>query len=742
MNKRRLTCLFLALLLAGSALSVNGEEDPLHTTPCIVDGSTLYVGGSGPGNYTRIQDAIDNATDGDTVYVYNGVYLENVVINKSLNVVGQNKTTTIIDGGQNGDVVWVSADWVYINRFTIKNSSSLSSGVKIYTQSNNSVIDNIITNNRIGISLEYSGDNNLILENTITANQYRGIFLYSSRYNIIRENTITANQDNGIHLRFSCNTTVTGNLISSNTKAGISLEVTSCNNTIIDNTVQDNWDGITITSSGSNNTISSNTISGSYSDGIELTASDINVIDGNTIFENLYGIDLSSSCLNSLAGNSINNNVNGLVLGGSHHNTIADNVFVSCGLAVHTAYHNILTDNIVNGKPLVYLEDESDLVIDGVGDAGQAILVNCTNISIFNQELTETTIGVELWNTHHCTISGNIISNNTDGIYIHGSSSSNTITGNLISSNSWDGITQFSSGGQTITDNILTYNNWYGIYLRDSDSNIITGNTIRLNTQQGIYVHSSGDNFIIGNTISDNTDGIYLLSSSSNTLTNNTITSNALCGIWAGYASRSNTITTNTISLQECGILISVSSNLNHLYHNNFIDNNENARDTCTNTWNDEYPSGGNYWDDYNGSDDDGDGIGDTPYNIPGGDNQDGYPLMEPYGGDDTKPPTVEITAPEEGFIYFRNNKIIKRFFFNEPFVIGKITITIAATDNDSGINRVEFYIDDKLKYNDTAEPYNWTWNERAFFRHTIKVIVYDNAGNSANDELLVWKFF
>ena len=138
MNKRRITCLLLALLLTGSALSVNGKKDPVQTNPGIIDGSILYVGGSGPGNYTHIQDAIDNATNGDTVYVYNGVYLENVVINKSLNIVGQNKTTTIIDGGLNDDVISISADWVSIRELTIKNSSYLRSGVKVYNQSNNS----------------------------------------------------------------------------------------------------------------------------------------------------------------------------------------------------------------------------------------------------------------------------------------------------------------------------------------------------------------------------------------------------------------------------------------------------------------------------------------------------------------------------------------------------------------------------------------------------------------------------
>ena len=91
-------------------------------------------------------------------------------------------------------------------------------------------------------------------------------------------------------------------------------------------------------------------------------------------------------------------------------------------------------------------------------------------------------------------------------------------------------------------------------------------------------------------------------------------------------------ITGNNASNNDYGIrMYDSSSNNNLLYHNNLIDNTQNAYDYSTNYWDNGYPSGGNYWDDYTGEDTDGDGIGDTSYPIPGGTNEDRYPLMDPW---------------------------------------------------------------------------------------------------------------
>lgn len=153
MKKRKFIlsiCAFVDILIAFSIiLGVVNEPKASFI------GNTLYVGGNGGNNYSKIQDAMNNASNGDTIFVYSGIYYENVVIDKSISLIGENKETTIIDGSNAGDVALVTANGVTVQEFTIRNSGKLNAGVKMSFANDNSIYNCNISNNYYGIYAYY-----------------------------------------------------------------------------------------------------------------------------------------------------------------------------------------------------------------------------------------------------------------------------------------------------------------------------------------------------------------------------------------------------------------------------------------------------------------------------------------------------------------------------------------------------------------------------------------------------------
>ena len=155
---------------------------------------TLYVGGPGAGNYTTIQEAIDNAEDADTIFVYDdsSPYYENIVVDKSIVLIGEDKDTTIIDGSGENKTISVNSDDVTINGFTINNDEMFS--VWISGDLNFIAGNNITSINGYGIYIgPYS--RNQIYDNFIISNSGIGIYLWRSNDNLIFNNYL----DNSIN---------------------------------------------------------------------------------------------------------------------------------------------------------------------------------------------------------------------------------------------------------------------------------------------------------------------------------------------------------------------------------------------------------------------------------------------------------------------------------------------------------------------------------------------------------------
>ena len=125
--------IILMLVIFGFSTATSSLENSISA---LNEGNTLYVGGSGPGNYSMIQLAVDDANDGDTVFVYNGTYHENVFIFKSINLIGENRFNTTIDGDIGGGIyhiINIRNSSVLIKNFTIQNADQAhwTSGINI-----------------------------------------------------------------------------------------------------------------------------------------------------------------------------------------------------------------------------------------------------------------------------------------------------------------------------------------------------------------------------------------------------------------------------------------------------------------------------------------------------------------------------------------------------------------------------------------------------------------------------------
>ena len=342
----------------------------------------------------------------------------------------------------------------------------------------NSIVNNIIKNNDGGIRLYKYCDHNTIANNSITNNNNEGIYLrLYCNYNSIINNTITNNNDIGIYLVDHCKyNTITGNVIASNSEEGVYIEYYESDyNSITGNLIDNNEDNGIYIDSCSNNTIADNQITNNFDAGIELYDCSHSTVINNTIANNGWNGIYSDAYYSTIVNNTItNNSMYGIYLLGTS-SIVTNNTFISDGLFVEDSYANTVTNNIVNGKPLVYLENADNVV---VSDAGQVIAVNSNNITVENLNLSYTDVGVEFWNTSYSLIANCMITNCIHGIYFLDACEYNNVTGNTITGNDY-GIQlwgYYSPCNNNMIANNTVANNNRGIELSQANYNRIYNN--------------------------------------------------------------------------------------------------------------------------------------------------------------------------------------------------------------------------------------------------------------------------
>lgn len=275
-----------------------------------------------------------------------------------------------------------------------------------------------------------------------------------------------------------------------------------------------------------------------------------------------------------------------------------DTIFVYAG----DYYENI--DVYESDGPLTIVgENKEDTIIYGDGIVSQDVVdlygshVNFSGFTVKNSGKFDSGIDISGDNVN---VFNNILTENGDGVGLAYCTSAK-VYDNIINDNRYQGISFLDSCNNGIIKNNMIYsNNLYGIDGYSCDGNIIIGNTFR-GHDTGISFSYSADNIITGNVIEDHSN--------------------------------------RPMRLYHCD---------NHyIYFNNFQNNNRDTTDNGNNQW--DNGQKGNYWDDYTGTDSNGDGVGETAYDISDGDNQDRYPLTSAWSGDIEEINTSIMPNEEDG---------------------------------------------------------------------------------------------
>ena len=403
------------------------------------DDNTGFGNGTIEYPYNTIQEAVDNAKEGFTIYIFEGTYYENVEIEKRINLIGQNKENTIIDAGGEGSVIYLNVyyqtnkKYISISCLTLKNASN---GLNLDHCYFVNISNNQFYDNTVGIIL-YGGEYVSLYINQIYKNN-RAIsskkdYDKDDKYpkNIFIENNEIYNNKVGIE-GGSDNQFFFNNKIYKNSEGNFFLG----NNSIVGNMIYDNG-GFGLYINGENNIIQKNQIYNNNIDGISLMG------DKNEVIQNI-----------------ISNNRVGIIID-SENNILKNNTLINNGIKINYPIidENFVENNTLNDRKIYYLSDvhgtkESPVIIEN--DAGSIILFDCSYFEIKYNNLSHGVHGIYAINCDYINIHNNTVSNSLwSGILFGGRNSS--IINNKIYNNKINGINIYNA--YSAVENNKIYNN-------------------------------------------------------------------------------------------------------------------------------------------------------------------------------------------------------------------------------------------------------------------------------------------
>jgi parallel beta-helix repeat protein len=419
----------------------------------VAEPGTWTVDDDGPADFQRIQDAINAAASGDSIFVRSGVYYEHVIVNKPVALTGENKETTVIDAFGVGTACVIDSDNVNVTGFTVTNTGKIWGPPVSEKYPDSCILANSVLNVRV--------------EGNVLTDAAVGLWISNSSYVSVVSNIFTGSVYAGIVGYASSNISIQRNTVEHSGLMGILLDAGSVYSDVSDNVLTSNLEGLELKAGSTASQIERNMFS---SNGVSIVLNDA-------------GSEFVSS-RNTFRNNSMSGNERNLVVWGSN---------------IDSFMQNIDSSNLIDGRKVYYLTNLYDYIIApwSCPNLGYLAVINSTSVSVKDISIPRNGDGMLLAYSVWCGLTNLTISGNRGPL-------------------TWGGLTICSSGIVTVRNSHFS-NNSYGLAFQDSDWNVICSNSFIANDRNvvsdfagpfsnlssGHYSQNTWDNGIEGNYWSD-----------------------------------------------------------------------------------------------------------------------------------------------------------------------------------------------------------------------------------------------